>query len=254
MTASAESKPANVAAAGAVSLSLLLAGADNALAMDAASMYKQVEPAREQKSRFAGTEAEALKNRTLGKTTTAPARRPRPSLPRGEARGKPAKPAAKPRQEAAKDDAATQAPSPPWRSSAASSPPTPLAVATTTKEKKAAPKTAASGASDADANAADAQKWIDNWKGAERLGGRVHPEARATSAQKWIDDWKAPGASADESTPGARTSAQKWIDDWKTPGAPRRASPPRGTRRLRAEVDRRVEEVSVKLDSTRKRA
>ena len=42
VTASAESKPANVAAAGAVSLSLLLAGADNALAMDAASMYKQV--------------------------------------------------------------------------------------------------------------------------------------------------------------------------------------------------------------------
>ena len=88
MTASAESKPANVAAAGAVSLSLLLAGADNALAMDAASMYKQVEPAREQKSRFAGTEAEALKNRTLGKTTPRPPSGVRVQVcPRGEARG-----------------------------------------------------------------------------------------------------------------------------------------------------------------------
>lgn len=186
MTASSESKPANIAAAGAVSLSLLLAGADNALAMDAASMYKKVEPVREQKSRFAGTEAEALKNRKLGKTTAAPAVKASASA---------AKPAAKPaaKKAAKKDNGGSSG------ALAAVALLGGVFAANATRggddddksEKKAAPKAAASGASDADANAADAQKWIDDWKGA---GGAAPdestPEGRAASAQKWIDEWK----------------------------------------------------------------
>ena len=57
--------------------------------------------------------------------------------------------------------------------------PTLPAVAATAK----AP--AEGGASDADANAADAQKWIDAWQ-AEK-GDDVLPNAR--EAQKWIDAW-----------------------------------------------------------------
>jgi hypothetical protein len=185
VTASSESKPANIAAAGAVSLSLLLAGADNALAMDAASMYKKVEPAREQKSRFAGTEAEALKNRKLGKTTAAPA--VKASAPAAKSA---AKPAAK---KAAKKDTGGSS-----GALAAVALLGGVFAANATRgdddgesEKKAAPKAAASGASDADANAADALMWIDEWMGA---GGAAPdestPEGRAASAQKWIDEWK----------------------------------------------------------------
>ena len=45
---------------------------------------------------------------------------------------------------------------------------------------------------DADANAADAQKWIDAWKGGSSGSGSGAdtPEARAKEAQSWIDAWK----------------------------------------------------------------
>ena len=49
----------------------------------------------------------------------------------------------------------------------------------------------AGGASNADANAKDAQKWIDNWKGSAPAGGADTPEGRAAEAQAWIDAWKA---------------------------------------------------------------
>ena len=58
-----------------------------------------------------------------------------------------------------------------------------------TPEGKAAPADAPA-ASDADANAAEAQKWIDEWKaGAPPAGTDV--DANAAEAQKWIDEWKA---------------------------------------------------------------
>ena len=76
--ASAEPQPAlKLAVAGAASLSLLAGAVPDALAttspaLDASALYQKVEPQRASKSRFAGTEAEALKNKKLGKAS-APA-------------------------------------------------------------------------------------------------------------------------------------------------------------------------------------
>ena len=61
--------------------------------------------------------------------------------------------------------------------------PTPAKKVAESAPKAKAP--AEGGASDADANAADAQKWIDAWQ-AEK-GDDVLPNAR--EAQKWIDAW-----------------------------------------------------------------
>ena len=67
--------------AGAASLSLLAGAVPDALAttspaLDASSLYSKVEPQRKQTNRFSGTEAEAMKNRKLGKTAAPTVKAP----------------------------------------------------------------------------------------------------------------------------------------------------------------------------------
>ena len=88
-----------LAVAGAASLSLLAGAVPDALAttspaLDASALYQKVEPQRASKSRFAGTEAEALKNKKLGKAAPAP-KASSSSAPKASASKKAAKKAAK---------------------------------------------------------------------------------------------------------------------------------------------------------------
>ena len=74
--------------------------------------------------------------------------------------------------------------------------------------KKAPTKPTGSGASDAKANAASAQRWIDEWNAS---GGDMS-EDKAKEAQEWIDAWKAGYVD----TPNGRAAeAQAWIEAWK---------------------------------------
>ena len=64
-----------------------------------------------------------------------------------------------------------------------------------TPEAAAAPPAAAPATSDADANAADAQKWIDEWKGSSgadvdacRLRRRSGSMSGREAQVKWIED------------------------------------------------------------------
>jgi hypothetical protein len=100
VSADSKSRPPalKLAVAGAASLSLLAGAVPDALAttspaLDASALYQKVEPQRASKSRFAGTEAEALKNKKLGKA--APAPKASSSAPKASASKKAAKKAAK---------------------------------------------------------------------------------------------------------------------------------------------------------------
>ena len=86
-------------------------------------------------------------------------------------------------------------------------------------------------ASNAEANARDAQKWIDAWKSNNKTAAPAkapvkasNAEANARDAQKWIDAWKSNNKTAAPAKAPVKASnaeanardAQKWIDAWKS--------------------------------------
>ena len=192
---SAHAEPKQIAVAGVAAAAILLdASASLAFtnvptaAPDASTLYKKVEPERASKTRFDGTEVARLKaqaGKGGGKTA--------PSPKAASSKSAPASKSTKKKSSKKKSD-----------SSASSGGALAAVVAlgglfaanatrggdSSSSSGSSKPKPAG-GASNADANAKDAQKWIDNWKGSAPAGGADTPEGRAAEAQAWIDAWKA---------------------------------------------------------------
>ena len=189
------SSPAlKLAVAGAASLSLLAGAVPDALAttspaLDAAALYQKVEPQRVAKSRFSGTEAEALKNTKLGKTSAPAAKVSSSSASASKAA--PSKKAAK--KAAKKKDNGGSAGA--------------LAAVVALAGVFAAN---ASRGDKSDASSSSSAK------PAAAAGGDT-PAARAASAQAWIDasDFGKSGGAAADTPEGRAADAQKWIDEWK---------------------------------------
>jgi hypothetical protein len=191
---SAHAEPKQIAVAGVAAAAILLdASASLAFtniptaAPDASTLYKKVEPERASKTRFDGTEVARLKaqaGKGGGKTA--------PSPKAASSKSAPASKSSKKKSSKKKSD-----------SSASSGGALAAVVALgglfaanatrggdSSSSGSSKPKPAG-GASNADANAKDAQKWIDDWKGSAPAGGADTPEGRAAEAQAWIDAWKA---------------------------------------------------------------
>ena len=185
---------ATLAVAGAASLSLLAGAVPDALAttspaLDASALYQKVEPQRASKSRFAGTEAEALKNKKLGKAS-APA--PKAAASTAGSTAKTSKKAAK--KAAKKKDNGGSAGA--------------LAAVVALAGVFVANASCGKGGGSSSGSAAS--------KPAAAAGGDT-PAARAASAQAWIDasDFGKSGGAAADTPEGRAADAQKWIDEWK---------------------------------------
>jgi len=202
-----------LAVAGAVSLSLLAGAVPDALAasspaLDASSLYQKVEPKRVQSNRFSGTEAEALKNRKLGKTTTAPAPKAAPSSSKATAPSKSAP---------AKSSGAKKT----KKASGSSNGSTGGALAAVVLLGGAFAANAVrgdgGGEKKGDKKASAPAKPAAASSGGDKTDT---PEARAQSAQTWIDNsgWggkSSPSAPAADTPEGRAAEAQAWIDAWK---------------------------------------
>ena len=192
---SAHAEPRQIALAGVAAASLVLdaasAFAAPSAALDASALYKKVEPERASKSRFDGTEVAKLKANG-GKTAPAPKA--------GSSSASKAAPASKTTSSSSKKKSSKKT------DSQASSGGALAAVvalgglfaANATRGGDSSSSSSSSsgssgGKSDAAANAAEAQKWIDSWKGSSPApaSGADTPEGRAAEAQAWIDAWKA---------------------------------------------------------------
>ena len=143
-----------------------------------------MEPQRASKSRFAGTEAEALEEQELGKA--APPQgvvllRPQGvRLQEGGQEGGQEKGQRRVRRRARAVVALGGAP-----------PRTPRAGTAAASGSSAGPPSAAGRRGDTPARAASAQAWIDASDFGKSGGGAADtPEGRAADAQKWIDAWK----------------------------------------------------------------
>ena len=192
------SLPLKLAVAGAASLSLLAGAVPDALAttspaLDAAALYQKVEPPRAAKSRFAGTEAEALKNQKLGKAS-APA--PKASV------ASTARSTTKTSKQAAK-----KAPKKKDNGGSAGA----LAAVVALAGVFAANATRGDKGGSSSGSAASAAA-----KPASAADGDT-PAARAASAQAWIDasDFGKSGGVAADTPEGRAADAQKWIDEWQ---------------------------------------
>ena len=192
---SAHAEPKQIAVAGVAAAAILLdASASLVLtniptaAPDASTLYKKVEPERASKTRFDGTEVARLKAQAGnggGKTA--------PSPKAASSKSAPSSKSSKKKSSKKKSDSSTS-------SGGALAAVVALGglfaanatrgVDSSSSSGSSKPKPAG-GASNADANAKDAQKWIDNWKGSAPAGGADTPEGRAAEAQAWIDAWKA---------------------------------------------------------------
>ena len=189
---SAHAEPKQIAVAGVAAAAILLDASSSlasTAAPDASTLYKKVEPERASKTRFDGTEVARLKaqaGKGGGKTA--------PSPKAASSKSAPSSKSSKKKSSKKKSD-----------SSASSGGALAAVVAlgglfaanatrggdSSSSSGSSGSSKPAGGASNADANAKDAQKWIDNWKGSAPAGGADTPEGRAAEAQAWIDAWKA---------------------------------------------------------------
>lgn len=90
-------------------------------------------------------------------------------------------------------------------------------------------------------SAADAQKWIDNWRSTSKGGANS-----VEGAQQWIDNWRSTSGGMDNIA-----SAQKWIDNWRaTQAAPAPVASP-SSADITADIAARVAERSAWIASWR---
>ena len=174
--------------AGAASLSLLAGAVPDALAttspaLDASSLYSKVEPQRKQTNRFSGTEAEALKNRKLGKTAAS-------TVKVSPTASKASKKAAKKARKSDNGSSAGALAAVVLLGAAFAANAT-RSGDVSGSTKSAASKPAASNGDTPEARAKSAQAWIDKSGFGGASGAPADtPEGRAADAQAWIDAWK----------------------------------------------------------------
>ncbi|ACO62755.1 predicted protein [Micromonas commoda] len=199
---SAHAEPRQIALAGVAAAAVVLDATASLAApsasMDASALYKKVEPERTAKSRFDGTEVAKLKANG-GKTAPAPKAAASASKPATASKPAPASKSAPAKKKSSKKTD-SQASSGGALAAVVALGGLFAANATRGGDSSSSSSSGSSGSSsggksDAAANAAEAQKWIDSWKGSSPApaagAGADTPEGRAAEAQAWIDAWKA---------------------------------------------------------------